>query len=148
MRTCECGCGSVTPIAKKTRTADGYRKGEHIRFVPGHQACIRVGALNPMAKRTGETSPSWKGGRNRHSRGYVLICMQEHPRASGGQVLEHIVIAERALGKPLPARAEVHHVNGDRADNRTSNLVICQDRAYHMLLHARARARANTRKEN
>jgi hypothetical protein len=29
---------------------------------------------------------------------------------------EHIVLAERALGKPLPAGAEVHHVNGDKSD--------------------------------
>lgn len=44
--------------------------------------------------------------------------------------------AELALGKPLPLGAEVHHVH-DRADT----LVICQDREYHLLLHARMRAR-------
>lgn len=52
---------------------------------------------------------------------------------------EHILIAERALGKPLPKGAEVHHVNEDKRNNRPSNLVICQDRAYHALLHRRAR---------
>lgn len=54
--------------------------------------------------------------------------------------LEHRVVAARALGKPLPLGVEVHHVNGDKKDPRAGNLVICQDRAYHNLLHRRERA--------
>ncbi len=53
---------------------------------------------------------------------------------------EHLVKAQKVLGKPLPAGAEVHHINGDPSDNRRSNLVICQDSAYHHLLHQRQRA--------
>lgn len=49
----------------------------------------------------------------------------------------HVIRAERALGKPLPIGAEVHHADGSiRAD---APLVICQDKAYHRLLHARMR---------
>jgi HNH endonuclease len=58
---------------------------------------------------------------------------------TGGQY-EHIAVAEKALGKPLPKGAEVHHLNEIRADNRPENLVICPDQAYHALLHRRARA--------
>lgn len=50
---------------------------------------------------------------------------------------EHTVLAEKALGKPLPIDAEVHHGN-EKHDNTC--LVICQDRAYHMLLHRRTKA--------
>lgn len=49
-------------------------------------------------------------------------------------------IAEAVLGKPLPPGAEVHHVDEDPFNNKSSNLVICEDRAYHWLLHQRMRA--------
>ena len=72
--------------------------------------------------------------------GYVLIWSPTHPRAQGGYVAEHILVAEQALGKLLPSAAHVHHVNEKRAENHKNNLVICQDSAYHMVLHRRMRA--------
>jgi hypothetical protein len=57
-----------------------------------------------------------------------------------GRIFEHVKVAEIALGKTLPVGSEVHHVNGIRSDNRPSNLVICQDRPYHKLLHVRMNA--------
>lgn len=56
------------------------------------------------------------------------------------QARTHIVAAEKALGRPLPPGVEVHHVNRNTRDNRPGNLVICQDRKYHHLLHVRQRA--------
>jgi len=47
----------------------------------------------------------------------------------------HRVVAERILGRPL-GKAVVHHL-GRKADN--TRIVICEDQAYHLLLHARAR---------
>lgn len=65
-----------------------------------------------------------------------------HRRGTGGGhgwVHTHVLIAEKALGKPLPPKAHVHHVDGDHMNNAPSNLVICQDMAYHKLLHYRTR---------
>lgn len=85
--------------------------------------------------------------------GYRIIVVPGHPRAKKTKgltpyVLEHIVIAEAALGKPLPPKAVVHHHNKNRADNRNQNLVICNDTAYHSLLHTRMEAMAATGNPN
>lgn len=92
----------------------------------------------------GSAHPAWGGGRTIDSYGYAHIHMPEHPRAGArGTVREHILVVENARGgKPLPKRAVIHHVNGDRSDNRPQNLVVCQDQAYHLLLEKRQRAKA------
>jgi len=46
-------------------------------------------------------------------------------------------IVEKVIGRKLPPNAEIHHVNGDPSDNTLPNLVICEDHAYHHLLHTR-----------
>ncbi len=68
--------------------------------------------------------------------GYVEVV------GNGQRKLEHIVVAERAMGKPMPAGAIVHHVNENRSDNRPANLVVCPSIAYHKFIHMRMRALA------
>lgn len=78
--------------------------------------------------------------RKKVSRGRTYQFFRDHPRAnSEGYVSRSILIAEKALGKPLPKKAIVHHVNEDPSIDSNKNLVICQDQAYHMLIHARTR---------
>jgi len=87
--------------------------------------------------RCGENNSNWRGGVSR-SHGYTIVFMPEHPRRDpSGYVFQHILTAEKALRKPLPIKAVVHHANGSR---NSGPIVICQDHAYHMLLHQRMRA--------
>ena len=98
------------------------------------------GILRSLTK-SAENSYQWKGGRKLSSDGYVLAHSPGHPREDrSGFVREHILVAEKALGKYIPNGARVHHVNLNRADNSNSNLVVCEGDAYHFLLHRRARA--------
>ena len=69
---------------------------------------------------------------------YVRRKVDGHPCSDRGWVSEHVIISESALGRYLPAGAEVHHVDGNPRNNVQSNLVICQDRRFHRLLHLRA----------
>lgn len=111
---CECGCGQPAPIATQNNAARGYVKGQPQRFIRGHAA-------------------------KRLSTGKYLHVYR--PSRAGHVLNAHIAVAETALGKPLPSGADVHHVDGNARNNSGSNLVICQDRAYHMLLHVRTRVR-------
>lgn len=69
-----------------------------------------------------------------------MIWAPDHPRATAtGYVREHVMIAEKALGKILPVACPVHHFDLNRANNNNTNLVICEDNDYHRLLHTRQR---------
>ena len=103
---CQCGCVQRTPLAPQTHRKRGWVKGEPLRVVAGHMPRKRA------IKRYRERSV---GGRS---------------------IRLHRLLAERALGKPLPSGVEVHHADGTKSER--SPLVICQNRAYHML-HARTR---------
>jgi hypothetical protein len=89
----------------------------------------------------GENHHLWKGGKTTNSYGYVKSTCPDHPRADrDGYAFEHILVAERTLGKLLPIGAEIHHFDEDKGNNHPSNLVVCQDATYHDLLHIRKKS--------
>lgn len=72
--------------------------------------------------------------------GYRLVLLPNHPRAMKsrnwkGYVYEHIVIAEESIKRPMKDNEVVHHLNGDRGDNRVRNLLVL-DKSQHGRLHA------------
>lgn len=84
----------------------------------------------------GEGNPMWKGGVKKHSEGYVYVYMPEHPNCdTSGYMLEHRVIMERIIGRFLFRKEVVHHVNGDKSDNRESNLELLNSQAEHLKEH-------------
>ena len=75
--------------------------------------------------------------------GYISLYVPDHPRATKqGRVLEHIIVAERTLGRCLLDGEVVHHINHITSDNRPENLMVLGSNQEHSLLHARERALA------
>jgi hypothetical protein len=69
--------------------------------------------------------------------GYMrVVCRNMKDRRQ----LEHRVIVEELLGRALSSKVSIHHLDGDRSNNAHDNLVVCEDAAYHRLLHKRAMA--------
>ena len=94
----------------------------------------------------GSLSSRWKNGVIKND-GYRMVYAPLHPRATSTRkpyVYEHVLLAEYALRRALPPQAEVHHVNKIRDDNTAGNLVLCENRGYHRLLHMRTEALQHT----
>lgn len=70
-----------------------------------------IDATAPMRRERGTGSPDRSG--------YVRAV-----RADGSLVLQHRLVMELILGRPLDPRENVHHINGIRHDNRPENLEL------------------------
>lgn len=81
--------------------------------------------------KTGPGSPHWRGGRSLHHSGYYYIRLELSDPMYGmadknGCVAEHRLVLARKIGRPLLKTETVHHINGDRNDNRLENLELRQ----------------------
>lgn len=75
----------------------------------------------------------WKPGSRVGSTGHVKVRVgRGHPLADpNGWAYEHVVVWCSA-GRPRPARDEVlHHLNGDKTDNRIENLSLMKRSAHN-----------------
>lgn len=129
---CECGCGgrtSIYPMNRQNCVPQRFFRGHPVPFILGH-----------TGQKRGAENPAWRGGRRITVRGYVLVYAPRHPRAHKGCVLEHRLVMESVLGRLLLPSEDVHHLDGDKQNNRPENLEL-MGHAEHMS-HHRAEERA------
>lgn len=107
---CMCECGGVTSVAKKTSTKDKAIRGEHVRYIPGHEH------IRPLWDRFWEKViiPSkhscWRWNAAFYKNGYGKIG--EGTRA-GRNLLAHRVAYEFVLGD-IPEGLDLDHLCRNR----------------------------------
>ena len=85
----------------------------------------------------GENHPNWNGGRYNHGDGYIVVLVPTGSSFfamadSKGYCLEQRLVMAQHIGRCLSDAEVVHHISGDKADNRIENLELLPNDASHL----------------
>lgn len=74
----------------------------------------------------------------RQSGEYIKYYYPNHPNSDKqGYILEHRLTMEHYLGRYLTSKEIVHHIDGDKHNNKITNLAICRYNGEHSNIHNR-----------
>lgn len=99
-------------------------------------------AKHVFKKYGGSKHSKWRGGVVIDKNGYKMIHDRKSDMSmSNGYVLEHRRVMAKHIGRSLSSSELVHHINGNKLDNRIENLTIL-DRGKHSGIHIKEKWRS------
>lgn len=104
-------------MTTKEYRALGYKTLSPARLHQLHQNPVGSGNQEGIRRLYGKDHPNWKGG-HINGAGYRIVYH------NGKRMVEHRVVAEQMIGRPLEANEIVHHIDGNRSNNSQENLVV------------------------
>lgn len=127
--TAECEvCGTIY----KTKKSHLYRRRTCSKSCLALLKSVEMeGESNHQYGRRGEDrGMAFKGGRRISTWGYVLIYV-----STNRYEFEHRLVMEKSIGRKLEHDEHVHHINGNKQDNRMDNLQVLS-KSEHQRIHA------------
>lgn len=104
---CQCGCGGLTSIAKRSDATKGYVRGQHYRFLPSHSR--RVTTPEQRVSHDPENG-CWNWQRAKMANGYGQMYDKAQRRVRAA----HRVYYENFKG-PIPPHLKLDHLCRNRA---------------------------------
>lgn len=86
--------------------------------------------------RIGSQGSNWQGGVRKCGK-YIQIYAPSHPNNNHGTILLHRLKAEQYLGRLLSKKEVIHHIDGDKRNNKISNLYLFSTTNEHTAYHAK-----------
>lgn len=135
----------VEVLSKSEAAKYTWKNNTHPRIGKTGESCPIYG--RKMTDETREKMrPIWEANaeqrryaRKKHYNGYILVYAPSNPMADKhGFVLEHRLVMESVIGRPLKREEYVHHKNGNKTDNRPENLMLTNIRE-HAKIHVEMR---------
>ena len=111
---CKCECGNNMEIRGVSLTR---------RDRPTTNCgCVRRINMSNLKK---DKNYNWKGGKRVESGGYVEVYAPENKLSrKNGYIKEHRLIMEEKIGRPLLKEENVHHIDGNKLNNKIENLEL------------------------
>jgi len=114
------------PMNQKREVPETTVKSASPRTASGH--------IRPQNTSAGWSQEKREAVRRREQMNKGPCKPSTYPKYHGRH--EHRVVAEKMLGRPLRPGEVVHHINGDKHDNRSENLMVFSSQQEHVAYHA------------